>query len=348
MLLHRRICLLVVLFAVAASEIVSAAEPNESFGQATLLAPGVLSVTDDLASGGGGDLPDTMVASLNSAGFITDFNNDGGTWEGSLGSALTFVPINNDSSFWFIVTGYDDFEFLGNHVQSGDYHVYVDIYDDFGFREETHEFDGTLQPGAVDQFSLDGFNTNYTYDVFIDNTVGGSSQADVDFFTFTGLTAGAAFSAEVIQETFDGFDSLLGRFNDAGTLIATNDDGGVGTLSLLQGTVPASGKLTFAVTGIGDEDFLGEHSESADYALELTFAAPGDFDNDGDVDGRDFLRWQRGGSPNPRSAGDLAAWQTNYGAGGLVAATVAVPEPSAILLSALALGALGFCRKPNR
>ncbi len=44
---------------------------------------------------------------------------------------------------------------------------------------------------------------------------------------------------------------------------------------------------------------------------------PGDFDGDGDVDGRDFLAWQRGGSPNPLSASDLADWQANYGMGSL-------------------------------
>src|SRR5262245_39274161 len=43
------------------------------------------------------------------------------------------------------------------------------------------------------------------------------------------------------------------------------------------------------------------------------FRLLGDFDGDGDVDGRDFLVWQRGGSPNPLSAGDLAQWQANYG-----------------------------------
>jgi hypothetical protein len=57
----------------------------------------------------------------------------------------------------------------------------------------------------------------------------------------------------------------------------------------------------------------------------------GDFDDDGDVDGRDFLRWQRGGSPAPLSSGDLTAWQTNYGMGGL-AAVSAVPEPSTVCL----------------
>lgn len=42
-------------------------------------------------------------------------------------------------------------------------------------------------------------------------------------------------------------------------------------------------------------------------------------DGDGDVDGRDFLIWQRGGSPSAAdgvSSSDLAIWQSNYGAGG--------------------------------
>jgi hypothetical protein len=59
---------------------------------------------------------------------------------------------------------------------------------------------------------------------------------------------------------------------------------------------------------------------------------PGDFDNDGDVDGRDFLVWQRGNSPSPLSATDLAAWQANYGTGGLAGGFTAIPEPSGILL----------------
>jgi hypothetical protein len=44
--------------------------------------------------------------------------------------------------------------------------------------------------------------------------------------------------------------------------------------------------------------------------------AQGNFDNDSDVDGRDFLIWQRGGSPTQQSAADLTAWQTNYGSQG--------------------------------
>jgi hypothetical protein len=66
----------------------------------------------------------------------------------------------------------------------------------------------------------------------------------------------------------------------------------------------------------------------------------GDFDLDGDVDGRDFLKWQRGESPNQLSASDLSAWQGNYGAGGAISSSLAtVPEPTAPTL--LMLGMLG-------
>ena len=75
-----------------------------------------------------------------------------------------------------------------------------------------------------------------------------------------------------------------------------------------------------------------------------------DFDIDGDVDGRDFLIWQRGfdhgtsqlaGDANEDGlvgAVDLTIWQAQYGAGtaGTLVNTVAVPEPTSLLLSALA------------
>lgn len=71
---------------------------------------------------------------------------------------------------------------------------------------------------------------------------------------------------------------------------------------------------------------------------------PGDFDGDDDVDGRDFLIWQRGGSPTALSADDLADWQDNFGTGPLLAA-VAVPEVSSIFLATIGLTALGLRRR---
>jgi hypothetical protein len=53
-----------------------------------------------------------------------------------------------------------------------------------------------------------------------------------------------------------------------------------------------------------------------------------DFDFGGDVDGRDFLVWQR-----DHGIGNLTDWQTNYGmVAPLSAASTAVPEPTSLLL----------------
>ena len=78
-----------------------------------------------------------------------------------------------------------------------------------------------------------------------------------------------------------------------------------------------------------------------------------DFDNDSDVDGNDFLIWQRGlgvGTTNETGdanddgavdAADLAIWRGDFGDGGSAAIKVAaVPEPAALALAALAT--LGF------
>ena len=62
-----------------------------------------------------------------------------------------------------------------------------------------------------------------------------------------------------------------------------------------------------------------------------------DNQNDCDVDDFDFLQWQRGEAPNPLSQSDLNDWEANYGAVAPLSATSAkVPEPSAMLLGAIA------------
>jgi hypothetical protein len=75
--------------------------------------------------------------------------------------------------------------------------------------------------------------------------------------------------------------------------------------------------------------------------IEVPPTQPGDFDVDGDVDGRDFLLWQR----NP-AIGLLSDWQANYGFNGGGLQTVidveeflsatSVPEPGSLLLLTLA------------
>jgi hypothetical protein len=88
-----------------------------------------------------------------------------------------------------------------------------------------------------------------------------------------------------------------------------------------------------------------------DFFADRLFAPlmPGDFDFDGDVDGRDFLVWQRGDSPDPLSVSDLADWQANYGTSAGTLASVTVPEPTgAVILLVAASVSLLRPRHPLR
>lgn len=75
----------------------------------------------------------------------------------------------------------------------------------------------------------------------------------------------------------------------------------------------------------------------------LDLATPADADGDGDVDGRDFMSWQRGAGDfnfDQQSDGaDLALWQAQFGnLAPLVGATgVTVAEPSCVALAVAAL-----------
>lgn len=98
--------------------------------------------------------------------------------------------------------------------------------------------------------------------------------------------------------------------------------------------------LRFSVNTPGEIFVLNKQDGVLRMLVPLT--DPGDFDSDGDVDGRDFLVWQR----NP-SVGDLADWQANYGAGTLGAAT-SVPEPASFMVGSLAVFAAMFRRRRFR
>ncbi len=82
---------------------------------------------------------------------------------------------------------------------------------------------------------------------------------------------------------------------------------------------------------------------------EIIPGLPGDFDNDDDVDGIDFLTWQRDESPtSPLSTADLDDWVANFGAtsASLAITVSAVPEPGTLML--LALGSLGLLAQRRR
>ena len=319
-----------------------AAEPNETFATATLLDPGVLTVADELTPAS--LEPDTLLGVRNNFGSVYATDDDSSPRGNGLASGLEGVPTNS-GSIDFSVTGYTDGGFSGNHDESGAYRVYVDVYDFFDDFLLTLTADRVMQPGVVDDFNYPG-DADWiggSYDVAIDNDFGG--VADVDFFTFTGLTPGATFTAETVDPTVPVLDTRLGWFGPAGTLIAFDEDSGAGFLSLLGGVVPANGALTFAVSGTADVDFAGDHGEVGGYELKLTLggALNADFDNSGGVRAADLALWRSNfaatavgdaDNDNDTDGADFLIWQREFGSG--TGPAHPIPEPAALALAVLA------------
>ncbi len=73
-------------------------------------------------------------------------------------------------------------------------------------------------------------------------------------------------------------------------------------------------------------DFQLQYSSNGLTLAAVEAGAAGDFDTDGDVDGADFLAWQRGFSTT-YDANDLTDWQTSYGQTPAVAPVEGAPAP---------------------
>ena len=140
----------------------------------------------------------------------------------------------------------------------------------------------------------------------------------------------------------------------------------------LFGFSAATGGFDFSLPALAGELAWDTSSllTTGELSVVASIAENADFDGDGDVDGRDFLIWQRGfgladqednslgdaDGSGTVDAGDLAVWQTQYGnSSELLSASVAVPEPSALVLAGIVVGLLSakrrvarFCRRPER
>lgn len=191
----------------------------------------------------------------------------------------------------------------------------------------------------------------------------------------TDLTFGQSYDVVVSYQAaannpatgMDGFTSLwVNPVNESSTKITdmapngnvTSDlTSGMSALALRQSQAPA-GPANVLVDAVSVGDSFAEVLAALS---PVTPTNNSDFDNDGDVDGADFLTWQANlgatgvpvgnkstgdanGDGNVNGA-DLGIWQAHFGLPPSVGAAGAVPEPAGLALVAAALAGLGLRRR---
>jgi hypothetical protein len=171
-----------------------------------------------------------------------------------------------------------------------------------------------------------------TYVVLPDNTYGGQTitfQGTVLSNSLTGPHVAKAFIRDFAPDYGSYFESAVvlepGPFS-----ISLTIDPGVGR------------HAQFGFNFNGPNVWVTDVAPFGNVVLQTIAAAgtPGDFDGDSDVDGHDFLIWQR-----DTSVGNLADWQANYGTGfGGLASVTSVPEPASLSLIAGLASLLAFRR----
>lgn len=121
--------------------------------------------------------------------------------------------------------------------------------------------------------SNNSFATTKVLPSGVSSVDGQLKNESVDFYRFSSFDSGNLLTVEVNSQSFD---PLLGRLNDFGKILETNDDrSDNNVLPILTGEIPASGNLNLGVSGLRDINLLGDHFESGAYTLSLkTFTFP--------------------------------------------------------------------------
>jgi hypothetical protein len=161
------------------------------------------------------------------------------------------------------------------------------------------------------------------------------------------------FGHDAVTEIFLGpTDVSVERLNVTGGMIVDGDlnividevwNPMVGQLVPLIVAGDRSGEFAqISVTGLGAH--LGMQLVYSDTSVmaQVVPLLPGDFDADGDVDGRDLLAWQR----DP-GLGELADWQENYDTVTPDLGAISVPEPASAGMAGVILMVAIACRRKS-
>jgi hypothetical protein len=204
--------------------------------------------------------------------------------------------------------------------------------------------DDLLHPGlryaANEQLSTSGINAidlTFTYRV---QSLSNANSFVGDELGLTGITFGGAGGiAFLSQEVANQGGGDLGS-----TLVIADNESDFFQFADNSAFAPQfnlSVATNVFITGLSATDVVDMSTFIQRFSQTGPQRSPGDFDLDGDVDGNDFLAWQRGGSPTPLSVSELADWRANFGTVASLAATsTTVPEPGSLWLPIIGLLAM--------
>lgn len=198
--------------------------------------------------------------------------------------------------------------------------------------------------------STDGVSLANGFDGFIDftltDTTGIAQELTGFHFDIGAFRSDAATDWEL--EVLAGGDITAGSLAAGSATVLAGpmaDDESIDLTVLADHMLDANGSVTFRLNFTGGGGDAGSAASGHHLFLDnvgvsaLAVGLPGDFDGDGDVDGKDLLEWQR----NDGTADGLLAWQNNYGASAALAASVSVPEPTTATM--IMLGAFFWYRR---
>lgn len=224
----------------------------------------------------------------------------------------------------------------------------------YGYLGENHGSTGTATVTGV------GSKWTNAQDLHIGLDGSGALAIEAGGLVSVRGTLTISHSSDFLNMTTGGMLALHGNAADSLNQFLERISGNSAGLRFWDDALAAWAPIASATAG---EDYTLEYLASGDlagYTLLTVGQAgtpglAGDFNGDGSVDGADFLAWQRGGSPDPHSEGDLNAWKTSFsasasgvGSGFATATNVAVPEPATAVLALLLPLAASHCRTAKK
>lgn len=275
-------------------------EPNDSFAGATLLGTLLDFNTSDLSihTSDNDDYYQFTAALTGDVSISLSFTHELGDVDlGVYSQTLTLIEDSNST---------DDSENIVISAVAGETY-YVRVYGYGGDTNPEYELtiDGPEIPADFfepnDNFSAVSHLGTLGY--FSNNSLSIHAPDNEDYFHFTAASTGN------VSITLAFIHSL----GDVDLAVYADDE------ELLDSSTSSSDAESVVISAVAGESYYVRvygYFGATNSQYELVIDGPvssGDFDEDGDVDGRDFLAWQRGQSPDPLSPTDLASWQTNYG-----------------------------------